>query len=141
VPPTAANSLIFPPAYNAGYQELLFGPNAAPETSFEYAFRFPDVYPAKWYYTGRNRFEKHFYPSTQEMVFELGLGSTKNLTPYLRSLEQKKLISSKDVLGKMYYLVHDPRVALEHFAKDGTISGQELDSVNELCADLGQPTI
>jgi hypothetical protein len=81
------------------------------------------------------------YPSTQEMVFELGLGSTKNLTPYLRSLEQKKLISSKDVLGKMYYLVHDPRVALEHFAHDGTISGQELDSVNELCADLGQPTI
>ena len=40
-------------AYNAGYQELLFGPNAAPETSFEYAFRYdPDVYPAKWYYSG-----------------------------------------------------------------------------------------
>ena len=69
------------------------------------------------------------------------LGSTKNLTPYLRSLEQKKLISSKDVLGEMYYLVHDPRVALEQFAHDGTISGPELDSVNELCADLGQPTI
>ena len=54
-------------AYNAGYQELLFGPNAAPETSFEYAFRFPDVYPAKWYYTGRNRFEKHFYPMVGEL--------------------------------------------------------------------------
>ncbi len=54
-------------AYNAGYQELLFGPNAAPETSFEYAFRFPDAYPAKWYYTGRNRFEKHFYPMVGEL--------------------------------------------------------------------------
>jgi type III restriction enzyme len=55
-------------AYSAGYQELLFGPNAAPETSFEYAFRYqPDVYPAKWYYSGRNRFEKHFYPMVGEL--------------------------------------------------------------------------
>jgi type III restriction enzyme len=55
-------------AYNAGYQELLFGPNAAPETSFEYAFRYdPNVYPAKWYYSGRNRFEKHFYPMVGEL--------------------------------------------------------------------------
>jgi type III restriction enzyme len=55
-------------AYNAEYQELLFGPNAAPETSFDYAFRYrPDVYPAKWYYSGRNRFEKHFYPMVGEL--------------------------------------------------------------------------
>jgi hypothetical protein len=75
------------------------------------------------------------------MVFELGLGSTKNLTPYLRNLEQKKLISSKDVLGKTYYLVHDPRVGLQHLVEDGTISGEELDAVNELCSDLGQATM
>lgn len=81
------------------------------------------------------------YPAPQEMVFELGLGSSKNLTPYLRSLEQKKLISSKDVLGRTYYLVHDPRVGLQHFADEGTISGEELDAVNELCSDLGQATI
>lgn len=54
-------------AYNAGYQELLFGPDAAPETSFEHVFRFPDVYPAKWYYTGRNRFQRHFYPRVGEL--------------------------------------------------------------------------
>jgi type III restriction enzyme len=54
-------------AYNTGYQDLLFGPNAAPETSFEYAFRYPDVYPAKWYYSGRNRFERHFYPMVGEL--------------------------------------------------------------------------
>ncbi len=81
------------------------------------------------------------YPSPQEMMFELGLGSTKNLTPYLRSLEQKRLISSKEVLGKKYYLVHDPRVALQYFANEGTINGDELDSMNELCADLGQAPI
>jgi hypothetical protein len=75
------------------------------------------------------------------MVFELGLGSTKNLTPYLRSLEQKKLISSKEVLGRAYYLVHDPRVGLQHLADEGTIAGEELDSVNELCSDLGQAMI
>lgn len=81
------------------------------------------------------------YPTPQEMVFELGLGSPKNLTPYLRSLEQKKLISSKEVLGRTYYLVHDPRVGLQHLADEGTISGEELDSVNELCSDFGQETI
>jgi hypothetical protein len=81
------------------------------------------------------------YPAPQEMVFELGLGSTKNLTPYLRSLEQKKLISSKEVLGKTYYLVHDPRVGLQHLVEEGTISGEELDAVNELCSDFGQAMI
>ena len=81
------------------------------------------------------------YPTPQEMIFELGLGSTKNLTPYLRSLEQKKLISSKDVLGRTYYLVHDSRVGLQHLVQEGTISGEELDAVNELCSDLGQAPI
>jgi type III restriction enzyme len=55
-------------AYNTGYQELLFGPNAVPETSFEYVFQFkPDVYPAKWYYSGRNSFIKHFYAMVGEL--------------------------------------------------------------------------
>ncbi len=55
-------------AYNAGYQDLLFGPNAAPETSFEYAFRYdPNGYPAKWFYGGRNKLPKHFYPMVGEL--------------------------------------------------------------------------
>lgn len=81
------------------------------------------------------------YPGQQEMVFELGLGSTKNLTPYLRSLEDKRLISSKEVIGRTYYLVHDPRVALQHLVDNGTIKDDELDAVNELCGDLGQELI
>jgi hypothetical protein len=81
------------------------------------------------------------FPPPQEMVFELGLGSTKNLTPYLRSLEEKQLISSKAALGKTYYLVHDPRIGLQYFANCGQIKGDELDSVNELCADLDQSPI
>jgi type III restriction enzyme len=55
-------------AYNAGYQEMLFGPNAAPETSFDFSFQYdPNVYPAKWLYSGRNSFPKHFYPMVGEL--------------------------------------------------------------------------
>jgi type III restriction enzyme len=55
-------------AYNAGYQEMLFGPNAAPETSFDFSFQYdPNVYPAKWPYSGRNSFPKHFYPMIGEL--------------------------------------------------------------------------
>ncbi len=55
-------------AYNAGYQDLLFGPNAAPETSLDYAVRYEaNVYPAKWLYSGKYRFEKHFYPMVGEL--------------------------------------------------------------------------
>ena len=50
-------------AYNEGYQEMLFGPNAHPETSFDYSFRYdPNVYPLRTVYAGKYRFAKHFYP-------------------------------------------------------------------------------
>lgn len=56
-------------ALRAGYQDLLFGLQAAPETSFDYSFQYrPDVYPAKWYYDGRNSFPKHFYPRPGELA-------------------------------------------------------------------------
>lgn len=55
-------------AYNNGCQELLFGPSAAPETSYEYAFKYdPNVYPAKWLYPGRYAFPKHFYGRPGEL--------------------------------------------------------------------------
>jgi type III restriction enzyme len=55
-------------AYEDGYQTLLFGPQAAPETSFDYSFSYdPNVYPARTYYNGRNTFPKHFYPNVGEL--------------------------------------------------------------------------
>jgi hypothetical protein len=81
------------------------------------------------------------YPTPQEMVYELGLGSSKNLTPHLHSLEEKNLISSKTVSGKTYYLIHDPRVAILQMVHTGVIRDEELESVNDLCLDLGQPLI
>jgi hypothetical protein len=81
------------------------------------------------------------YPTQQEMAYELGLEGTKNLTPHLRSLERKRLISTKTSLGRKFYLVHDPRIGLLHLAGTGQIRDDELDAINELCIDLGQELI
>jgi len=47
-------------------------------------------------------------PDTEEIAFELGLQGTKNLAPYIKSLESKRLISTKTSMGRKFYLVHDP---------------------------------
>jgi type III restriction enzyme len=55
-------------AYALGYQETLFGPSAAVETSFDFSFRFdPLVYPARWFYKPGYRFQKHYYPLPGEL--------------------------------------------------------------------------
>lgn len=78
------------------------------------------------------------YPTLEEIVYELGLSARKNLTPHLKSLEEKKLISTHTAGGKKYFLVHDPRVGLQHLAAEGKLSEEELYEVNELCEDLKQ---
>jgi hypothetical protein len=81
------------------------------------------------------------YPTQEEMAFELGLQGTKNLAPYLKKLQEKNLISMKAALGRKFYLVHDPRVGLMHLAKFGKLTKEELEEINQLYIDLGQPTI
>lgn len=56
-------------AYEAGYQEVLFGKSTAVETSYDYAFSFgASDYPARWYYSGYPYdFQKHFYPQIGEL--------------------------------------------------------------------------
>ena len=79
---------------NAGYQEMLFGPNAAPETSFDFSFRYDsNVYPAKWLYSGRNSFPKHFYPmvgelesSGEEFDCAMALDAQSGLKSWVRNL-------------------------------------------------------
>ena len=81
-------------AYNAGYQEMLFGPNAAPETSFDFSFKYdPNVYPARWLYSGNYRFEKHFYPmvgelenSGEEFDCALALDAQSGVKSWVRNL-------------------------------------------------------
>lgn len=79
------------------------------------------------------------YPTQEEMAYELGLEGRKNLIPYLKKLEAKHLISTKSSMGKKFYLVHDPRVCLQRMVDVGEIAGEELDELNQLCRDLGQP--
>ena len=46
----------------SNYQTLLFGDNAAMETTYDYAFTFdPNSYPANDFYHGRYQFNKHYY--------------------------------------------------------------------------------
>jgi len=55
-------------AYDRGYQATLFGPRAAVETSYRFAFDFPaDNYPARWPYKGVYKFGRHFYPFVGEL--------------------------------------------------------------------------
>lgn len=80
------------------------------------------------------------YPTQEEMAHELGLQSTKNLGPYLKSLEEKRLISTKTSMGRKFYLVHDPRIGLEYLLNSGRLTQDEIEEINQLCIDLGQPT-
>jgi hypothetical protein len=81
------------------------------------------------------------YPTQEEIAFELGLNGTKNLSPYIKSLAAKNLISTKTSMGRKFYLVHDPRVGLQHLADTGALSVEELEEINNLCTDLGQEPI
>jgi hypothetical protein len=81
------------------------------------------------------------YPTQEEIAFELGLQGTKNLGPYIRKLESKRLISTKTSMGRKFYLIHDPRVGLQHLADTGHLTPEELEEINNLCSDLGQHAI
>jgi type III restriction enzyme len=55
-------------AYEHRYQETLFGPRAAVETSYRFTFDFPkDQYPARWPYKGSYKFGKSYYPFVGEL--------------------------------------------------------------------------
>jgi hypothetical protein len=78
------------------------------------------------------------YPTLEEVAEELDI-NRKNLTVPLRNLEKIRLISTHSAGGKRYYLVHDPRVAIEHLVHTGEIDGEELFMINELARELKQP--
>ena len=77
------------------------GPNAAPETSFDYSFQYdPNVYPAHTLYTGKYRFAKHFYPvvgdlepSGEEFECALALDAQSGLKHWVRNLDSQETAS------------------------------------------------
>ena len=42
-------------------------------------------------------------------------------------------------MGKKFYLIHDPRVGVEHLVKSGKLTPEEIEEINQLCIDLAQP--
>lgn len=55
-------------AYEKGYQDMLFGPQAQVETSYTYSFVFDGMnYPANSFYKGSYIFKNHFYPMVGEL--------------------------------------------------------------------------
>lgn len=75
-------------AYKKGYQETLFGPDAAIETSYEYSISYNrDNYSPKWPYRGSYRFQKHFYPYPGELKSD---GEEFECARILDSLPQMK---------------------------------------------------
>ncbi len=91
----------------------------------------------------QTRCSKYFicYPTEDEIAHDLGLKSRKNLTPHLRALEKNKFISTVNASGKKLFLIHDPRVAIEHLVQIGKINQDELFDINELRRDLNQDPI
>ena len=81
------------------------------------------------------------YPTLEEIAHDLDLAGRRNLTPHLKILEKKKFISTATGGGKKYFLIHDPRVAINHMVESGEISKGELFEINELLSDLNQEPI
>lgn len=49
------------------FQQTLFGERAQARLDEHHQFRFGPLYPASWFYSGRYRFRKHFYPAPGEL--------------------------------------------------------------------------
>lgn len=57
---------------NQAFQRALFGDSGKACLSDRYQFRFdPNVYPARWFFTGRYNFKRHFYPIPGELKPEI----------------------------------------------------------------------
>jgi hypothetical protein len=81
------------------------------------------------------------YPTEDEIAHDLGMSGRKNLTPHLRSLEEKHFIKTHTASGKKFFLVHDPRVAIERLAQSGKLNEHRLFEISDLLEDLGQTPI
>lgn len=65
----------------------------------------------------------------------------KNLTPHLRSLEKKHFIKTHTASGKKFFLIHDPRIAIERLAQSGPLNDEQLFEINDLLVDLKQEPV
>ncbi len=85
-------------AAQRGYQAVLFGPQAAVETSYDYEFRYePGIYPANNFCRSGYRWQRHFYPpapgelaaSGEEFECAQTLDLFPAVTRWVRNLERQ----------------------------------------------------
>jgi hypothetical protein len=57
------------------------------------------------------------------------------VSPFVRQSFANLFLAS---MGKKFYLVHDPRIGIQHLIDTGKIAGDELEDLNQLCSDLKQ---
>lgn len=91
----------------------------------------------------QTRCSKYFicFPTLEEIAHDLNLAGRRNLTPHLKQLERKKFIETRTAAGKKYFLVHNPRVAIQHLVDTGEIDEEQLFEINEVLQDLRQQPI
>lgn len=81
------------------------------------------------------------YPTEEEIAYDLGVSGRKNITPHLRTLEKKHFIKTHNATGKKFFLIHDPRFAIERLIQDGEVDSDRIAEMNELLGDLKQEEI
>ncbi len=81
------------------------------------------------------------YPTEEEIASDLGMKGRKNLTPHLRSLEEKHFIKTHTASGKKFFLIHDPRIAIERLAQAGKLDDDQIFEINQVLEDLHQEPI
>jgi type III restriction enzyme len=95
-------------AYAAGFQMCLFSPEAAVETSSQYAFSFdPENYPATLHYNGGFQFPKHYYQgmvgefdSKEELECAKSIEMCPRITRWVRNV--RGMFSLPTSSGKFY---------------------------------------
>jgi len=88
-------------AHRNAYQELLFGPSAAIETSFNYSFTYdPRNYLANWFYEGGYHWNSHYYLRPGELKSDgeefdcaVALDAQPEVLYWVRNLSGQKLAS------------------------------------------------
>ena len=89
-------------AYERGYNDVLFGPQAAVETSYDYEFRYePGIYPANSYCRSGYRWQRHFYPPApgeleakgEEFECAQALDMLPAVKTWVRNLERQPIAS------------------------------------------------
>ncbi|MCD7878890.1 MAG: hypothetical protein LUG16_03030 [Candidatus Gastranaerophilales bacterium] len=135
-------------AYAKGYQTSLFENSGNVKTDFDYKFKFDKYYPAGEKYTGRKRFNKHFYPIIADMNGEEAecaaiMDSLAEIKYWVRNLEHHPKAFSLPTSTDKFYpdfvaLLNDGRLYVIEYKGGDRVSNddsKEKDNIGKLWAE------